>query len=1063
MRIIKYTLMLFIFILPASVMASTTGKIAGIIKDASTGEPLPGVNVVVEGTMLGAASDLDGFYVILNIPPGQYTLNVSMVGYATAIVREVRVNIDQTTSIDIDLREETLESGETITVVAQRPVIERDVAASRANLSSEEIKNIPVVAVSNVIGLQAGIEGLEIRGGGLDQVAFMVDGITLRDERDNTPYTAISFTSVEEIQIQAGGFNAEYGNIRSGIVNFVTKEGKRDRYNFAFLGRYSPATPKHFGHSPNSPDSYWIRPYVDPEVCWTGTKNGAWDLHTQAQYPEFKGWNKISEETLSNDDPNDDLTPEAAQQVFLWQHRRQLDIAGPDYSADLSLGGPVPLVSQALGGLRFHTSLRRTQTMYLIPLYDDAYRDFTYQLKLTSDVGKGKKLMFDGLLGRETGVDRWNNGTPGMFTADWQIASALSNGPKYIDARMFATDYWGPAQTDYRSAAIKYSHVLNDMTFYEGSMHVFQSEYHKGTGRPRDKETLYKFGNNYYVDEAPFGFDPNSTAGIDGMRMGAGMSNARDSSLVTTFSFKFDFTRQLDQRNNLKTGAEFIVSRSQINYARYDQFLPSGNVQTKWDRTPLRGALYVQDKLEFEGMIAQMGLRMDYSHAGGKWYVYDPFDRALSSAFAAGIDTILEKKPTKHLFTFSPRLAIAFPISENSKIYFNYGHFRQMPEPESLYLIRTLPYTGQIDRMADPNRELPRTIAYELGYEHNIYDQFLIRAAGYYKDIALQPRQVRYENLDGSVSYNRFEPNSYEDIRGFEITLNKNRGNWVRGFVNYTYMVNTYGYFGNRLNYENPAQQRLEEQTSTDHYQRRPKPRPYARANIDFFTPVQYGPKIAGTYPLADWRLNFLGNWKTGSYTSWIGGGSTGDIQYNLQWKDYVNVDIRLSKSFRLLDKANVEFFIDVNNVFNYKNLTSYGFVDYDDMRRYYQSLHFPANTKGIDRFSYVNIPGKDKLGEYRKPGVDFVPIIARQNYMALGAAEKNGNDLYYFVNAVNGVHGAGYYRYDEANNLWYEEDQRRVNKILKDKAYIDMPNLQYLTFLDRRNVFWGLRLSFEL
>ncbi|MBD3223922.1 MAG: TonB-dependent receptor plug domain-containing protein, partial [Caldithrix sp.] len=869
MRVIKIVSVMLVLALIGSVMAGTTGKIAGVVTDASTGDPLPGVNVLVNGTTLGAATDLEGYYVILNVPPGEYEVTASMVGYTEITKTQVRVRIDQTTTLNYNLGEQALEAGETITVVAERPVVEKDVAASRANISTEEIESIPVAEVANVVGLQAGIEGLSIRGGGSSEVAFVVNGITLRDERNNSPYTGISLTSVEELQVQAGGFSAEFGNIRSGIVNVVTKEGKRDKYTFSFLGRYSPLGDKHFGPSPNAPGSYWVRPYVDDEVAWTGTDNGAWDKYTRAQYPYFKGWNKISEELLQNDDPNDDLSPAAAQRLYLFQHRKQLDIAGPDFTADMSFGGPVPYVSDQLGNLRFFASYRNSQSMYLVPLHRDAYRDYTWQLKLTSDLGQGKKLMISGLLGAETGVDRWNNGTPGMFTSSWQIASALSNGPKYIEGRMFSTDYWGPARTDYTNLGVKYTHALDEKTFFEVSFSTFTSDYEKHPGARRDTADVYKFGNNYYVDEAPFGFQSLSTSAINGMRTGAGMSNARDSSEVQSYSLKFDITKQVDRRNNVQLGGEFVLTHSNITYGRYDQFLPTGNYTTKWDKWPRRGALYIQDKLEFQGMIAQLGLRMDYSHAGGEWYDYSQYPQAFSGTYVEGIDTLLNKEPTEHIFTFSPRLAIAFPVTETSKLYFNYGHFRQLPQPDDLYMLRQSGFTDQILRVGNPNAELQKTVAYELGYEQSVLDQFLIRAAGYYKDISLQPRLVTYENNDGSISYSRAEPNNYEDIRGFEITLNKNRGQWVRGFLNYTYMVSTYGYFGYGIFYENPALQRQYEQTTTYYYQAKPKPRPYARANIDFFSPDNFGPKIADTHPLAEWRLNFLANWKTGRYDTW--------------------------------------------------------------------------------------------------------------------------------------------------------------------------------------------------
>jgi len=270
-----------ILVFPAQFLyAGVTGKIVGVVTDAENDQPLPGANIIIEGTTMGAATGVNGYYVILNVPPGTYTLKATMIGYAAITVTEVRVNIDLTTTVDFEMKPEVI-MGEEVQVVAERPVVQRDISASQANLSVADIEALPVVSVERVVGLEAGVRGLEIRGGASDQTAFVVNGFTLRDERDNKPYTAISYTSIDEIQIQTGGFNAEFGNIRSGLINVVTKEGKKDAYHFGLITRYSPAGPKHFGHSPNSPESYWIRPYVDDEVCWTGT-NG-WDKYMQRQ------------------------------------------------------------------------------------------------------------------------------------------------------------------------------------------------------------------------------------------------------------------------------------------------------------------------------------------------------------------------------------------------------------------------------------------------------------------------------------------------------------------------------------------------------------------------------------------------------------------------------------------------------------------------------------------------------------------------------------------------------------------------------------------------------------
>ncbi|MDZ7263047.1 MAG: TonB-dependent receptor [candidate division KSB1 bacterium] len=998
------------------IMAGVTGKIAGVVTDSENGQPLPGANIVIEGTMMGAAADLKGYYVILNVPPGTYTLKATMMGYANLTAANVRVSIDLTTTVDFKMKLQAI-MGEEVQVVAERPVVQKDVSASQANLNAKEIQSLPVVSVASVVALEAGVQGLTIRGGGADQTAFMVNGFTLRDERNNQPYTAISYTSIDEIQIQTGGFNAEYGNMRAGLIHVVTKEGKKDQYHFGLLTRYSPPAKKHFGHSPSSWDSYWIRPYVDNAVCWTGTKNGAWDEYTQKQYVEFEGWNAVSAKTLKDDNPDNDLTPAAAQQVFLWEHRRKLDISKPDYNVDMSFGGPVPFISEPLGNLRFFASYRDARDMYIVPLSRDAYRDYNGQLKITSDIGEGMKLMIDGLIGRQSGTNDNNSGEPGIFSDSWSIASALSNGPKYIDGRMYGTDYWCPSTVTRTNFGAKFTHVLSPKTFYEVTLQRFQSSYNTNPGTPRDTSRVYKFGDNYYIDEAPFGYQPAPSTGIVGLRMGVGMSNSRDSSRVTVYTTRFDMTSQLDRFNNLKGGVEFIYTDNNVNYASVDIFLPSGRSQSKWHTYPVRAAIYLQDKLEFEGMIANVGLRLDYSHAGGEWYAYDdPWNKAFSAKYSTGIDTLLDKEPTKRIFNLSPRLGIAFPITINSKLYFNYGHFRQLPTPENLYLLRRETATKYVMRIASPNNPLPRTVAYELGYEHNLFNQFLVRVAGYYRDSSLQPRAVTYQRDDGTVNYSVSKPYNYQDTRGFEVTLRKNRGNWIQGFVNYTYEVTTAGNFGFSTYSNNPAVMRRIESETWRSYQEKPVPRPYARADFDFFMPQQFGPKLLNIYPLADWRLNVLATWRSGYHFTWTGGGSIPGIENNVQWKDYYNVNIKFSRNFRI-GTANVEFFVDISNVFNFKYMTQYGFVDSPDYIAYMKSLHLPAKIG--DELGYGNIPGNDRPGDYRT--VPYEPY--------------DPND----------------------------PDEARKKRILETKAYIDMPNQQFFTFLDPRDIFWGIRMSFDI
>lgn len=1050
-------LLVFLFVL-ADVSFGQSGRIDGTVTDQNTGEELIGVNIYIQELETGAATNIEGYYSILNVSPGTYTLRVSSVGYATAAVSEVRVNINQTTTVDVELREEAF-SGEEITVTAVRPVVERDVSASQVNLNAAQIERLPVSSITGAIGLQAGIQGLNIRSGrdaSGQTLSFMVDGLTLRDERDNTPYTSVSLTSVSEVQVQTGGFNAEFGNVRSGIINVVTKEGDRDRYNVDAIVRYSPPGPKNFGPPINDPNSYFLRPYLDDEVAWTGTGNGAWDRYTQRSYPEFEGWIAISEQTLSDGNPDTDLTPEAAQQLFLWQHRKEFEITEPDYNIDMTLSGPVPGISGQLGDLRFMASHRRVQNMYLIPLSRDRFLDQSSQFKLTSDVsrGRGMKLTLEGLYGQSSGTNSNNLGQPGIFSSPAGIAANVSSA-SFLDSRIYSTDYWAPTNVTRLLLGGKFTHALSSNTYYEVKASHFSSQYDTNPGPLRDTTGIRQFGNSYMADEAPFGFWPAPSSGIgSGMRMGVGMSNSRDSSYVGYLTLQADITSQLNRYNQVKTGIEFVRTDSRVNYRAVDEFLPSGRTSSVWNEVPLRGAVFAQNKLEFEGMVANIGLRLDYSHSNTDWFEFDPYDEAFTANLAPGMDTLLTRVPTDHQITLSPRIGVSFPITVSSKLYFNYGHFRSMPTPENLYMIRQSTEDQAVARMANPNNPLPQTVAYELGYEHSLFDTYLIRAAGYYRDISKQPSLVRFRG-SGSVAanYQISQPFSYEDTRGLELTFSKQSGRFFQGFVNYTYMVYSFGRFGYAASFENPVDQRNFEREEGIAGQTNPVARPYGRINLDFFSPREFGPQFGEMRPLADWRLSVVGSWQAGRRFTWSGGGgSIPGLENNVQWRDSYNVNLRLSKDFRFAD-SRMQVFMDMNNVLNTKSMAqfaNYGFVDGEDYNRYMRSLHLPGEI--LDEIgSYSSVPGNDRPGDYRKSGVDFVPIESVSDIQNVNNPQTRA--LYYESTTQQ------YFQFTDGE--WTAADNSKVNQVLSDKAYIEMPNMEPLTFLNPRNIYWGVRITF--
>lgn len=992
--------------------AGITGKITGRVIDADNGETLAGVNIIIEGTSLGAASDLDGRYTILNVPPGTYTLKATMIGYAPVVARNVRVEMEQTTTLDFSMKAEII-AGEEVVVVAQRPIVTPDVSASVMHVGAETITNLPVKEVSQVLVLQAGIEktseGVKIRGGGPRQSSFLVDGLSMNDERANIPFLALSLNSIKEIKIQTGGFNAEYGNVRSGIINVVTREGDRKFYSGGITFQYRPAGPKHYGPAIYGPDSYFTRPYLDPAVAFTGTASGGWDAYTQRQYPSFEGWKAVAEATLQDDDPTNDLTPEGAQQLWKWQHRRNGNITKADYVLDLGFGGPVPFLRGKLGSPRFFLSHFEERDMFIFPLSRDSYRDNVTQLKISADLTPTTKLIVTGLYGQVHSVSPYNwrpTPTGRVLRTAAEVADLVNSSSG--NAILYTPAYFSPSSIYRTMIGMKFTHMLSPKSFYEISLQHNINKY--DTFKLADRDTTKRFEPvpGYRVDEAPMGYWGYGVSGIDGMILGGWMNLGRDSSRIATTKLRFDFTSQINDGNQARAGIEVVYNDYDIKSLTDSPSMNTWRRRQVYRRYPYRAAVYVQDKMEFEGFIANLGLRLDYSNSNGIRYNLTPYDQFFSEGFGQFIEAQAPTEKAKGILYLSPHLGVAHPITVNSKLYFNYGHYTQEPESSFRYRIQR-EANGLVTSIGNPNLQYEKTIAYELGYAQNLFDMFLLNLAAYYKDVTNQPGWVYYENLNASVQYNIPENNNYEDIRGFEATLTKRAGRWLTGFVNYTYEVRTYGYFGLRRYYEDPNKQR--DYLRLNPYQERPHPQPYARANIDVRTPPDFGPRWLGHHILGDWDLNVLADWKAGAFSTFNPRNLPGVVD-NVQWRDFFNIDLRLSKLVTL-GRYRFMFYLDITNVLNTKYLNFAGFSDSFDYNDYLESLHF-SWEEGPEH-------GNDRVGDYRKEGVPYEP-------------------------------------YDPTDPTKTEADLKRI---LETKAYIDMPNLTSFTFLNPRDFKFGIRVSF--
>ena len=222
------TVLLTLLLVPAFAFAGTTGKLKGKVTDKSTGEVLVGANVLIVGTSYGAATDVNGEYIILNLDAGTYDVKCSYIGYQATTISNVRINADLTTELNFSLSAEGVQVGE-IEVVAERPLINKSNTNANRITTSEDIDALPVRGVQNILALTPGVtlqdNTLFIRGGRQDEVGYYLEGSNVTDPVVGGNKVTLVQDAIEEIQVQAGGYNAEFGDANSGIVRAQIKSG----------------------------------------------------------------------------------------------------------------------------------------------------------------------------------------------------------------------------------------------------------------------------------------------------------------------------------------------------------------------------------------------------------------------------------------------------------------------------------------------------------------------------------------------------------------------------------------------------------------------------------------------------------------------------------------------------------------------------------------------------------------------------------------------------------------------------------------------------------------------
>lgn len=751
------------------VLAGNTGKISGRVLDAKSREPIFGVNILIVGTTMGAATDLEGQYAILNIPPGIYALKASVLGYAGVTITGLRISIDLTTQQDFQLSEAALDVQE-IVITAERPIIQRDLTASTAIIGSDKIAALPVTEVSQILSLQAGVVAGSVRGGRSGEVAYWIDGVPVTDAFNGSQVVEVNKNLVQELQLISGAFNAEYGQALSGIVNIATKEGA-DRFSGSagtYIGQYATGDDKLF------PGVIELRPTAirNVELSLSGPLIGdKISFFANGRYIYFDGWlngfRRFQPWNISYTDEN-------TRQFYL-----NRDSSGIGDSSRI----PMNPSERWYGQGKLTWKLAPMLKLNLNYLYD-----------YNKSKAYNRSYFFN--------PDGMGNNFNTSHTAILQLTHTLNQSTFYTLGASFF------------DKGVKY--YLYDLQYgpaLDGSEDLWEVDSPSGS---------HYVHPDLFLTDDPYSF---LTGGTD-------LSRFRRSTITRLakldLSSQIDKTNLIKIGIEFRKHNIFLESiqlrpipdHSSINLASSSPFirtriLPLSSIyHDMYNHSPWELSGYVQDKAEFKDFIVNIGVRFDYFEPDGRilnddhpdpndplYYtytvddpnIYDPLKAENTSRSAAERRTYWYKK-AKPKHQFSPRFGASFPITATGVVHFSYGHFFQIPRFERLYEnpdFKLGSGTGNQGIVGNADLEPEQTINGEIGIQQQVSEDVSVDLTAYLRDVRnlTGTRSDEIIIFGGSASYNKYVNSDFGTIKGIVLTVNKRFSQGITASLDYTYQV----------------------------------------------------------------------------------------------------------------------------------------------------------------------------------------------------------------------------------------------------------------------------------
>ncbi len=968
-----------LLMLPAALAFGANGKIRGTVRDDATRQALPGANIVLVGTTLGAMADAGGNYTILNVPPGVYRLQASSVGYRRVVIENVSVNLDQTVEQNFALPSEAVEVSEVL-ISAERRVVDKNRTSTKSTVTSEEIMNLPMVSAIEVLNTTPGAFKGFVRGGKINETKTVIDGVDVSDqfyavaaEQANhgilvaasltrnsqsqlSTSTNVNFSAVEQMALNTGALGAENPNATAGTITYALKEGRG-----ALKGGFNARVSQFGGLSYNGPNVFWDDfNFFNDQYS---TKRRLDSLRT------------LPITTAVQTAITNDSTRYSKLTYFRGKYDNQNK---PTIDVEGFLGGDI------MEDWRFYASGRYFDTHGRFPNQRARQADIT--LKTGINVSNDIKLDAFGIVNDKGELFGWKNTEYNDRYRYVLEGVPKNNGLSYV-------------------GSVKMTHMLSPQTFYEVQLsQTYKSETYGYTDEDGDGICELDEGGEFLTLEDPATIDKyisrastqlgkffriGDEAAASQLGPPGAVGNTQvfftrpqfvyDNIKSITNTVRADITSQATFNHQLKAGISLKLH--DMSYLDRNSTLGADATDLrarlfveKWNFYPSEFGVYASDRMEFGGLVLNVGARMDRFDINAadiaNYYRYFQADTINIDGVGLRYNVPVrstEKEPA--IWFFSPRIGVSHPVGDQAALFFSYSRQGTLPPFSRLYSAYSLLFgsPGSFPNFVSLHSDLIKSSNYEIGVQWEFLPQMLgLNFTAYMRDVEnYSTPAFTLQLTNGSNILHLLMNGQYADARGVEVTLTGIRKQymdflWVSGRASYAYTyVKASGWTGNDGSqkttftttdsllynnklpfddfvYYNKVQNNITGNTST------------LTGGYDREHRISYTMVLGFPY---DIQLSSVGVFQSGfyyplSYTvdPRVSARQLGQAPWTKQ------VDFRLEKGFSI-DNVRFAVYADVKNAFNWVNI-----IGYDN------------TVSGASIWEYSNIDGNpDPTGQYKR------------------------------------------------------------------------------------------------